>query len=69
MKNETTTTTTLKNKHHIAIRVALVSSIRKDWKLRQDQDVRQLIKDSICTLRLVRNSWKLESTPWSHATR
>jgi hypothetical protein len=56
--------TTLTDAHHIAIRSALVVSIRDSWKLRRFPHSRKSVKDAVSTLRLVRNSWKLESTPW-----
>jgi hypothetical protein len=62
-------TTTLTDKHHIALRSALVVSIRDSWKLRRFPHSRQSVKDAISTLRLVRNSWKLEATPWTHLAK
>jgi|688.fasta_scaffold01323_29 hypothetical protein len=57
--------TTLTDAHHVAIRVGLANSIRNSWRHRKYDTSRQIVKDAVSTLRLVRNSWKLEATPWT----
>ena len=54
----------LTDAHHIAIRVGLVNTIRNTWPHRRFDTSRDIVKNAVSTLRLVRNSWKLESTPW-----
>jgi|688.fasta_scaffold294147_5 hypothetical protein len=58
-------TITLDHGHHIAIRVALMQHIRTQFGIRRLLNNRESITDAISALRLVRNSDKLESTPYS----
>jgi hypothetical protein len=58
-------TITLDTSHHIAIRIALMQSIRTHLQIRHLLNNRESIRDAISALRLVRNSDKLESTPYS----
>jgi hypothetical protein len=61
------TNTTLTNGHHIAIRVALMQSIRGYFKVRHLVNNRESITDAISALRLIRNSDKLEATEYTFA--
>ena len=58
-------TTTLTNGQHIAIRVALMQSIRSYYKTRRFVGNRESVRDAISALRLIRNTDKLEATEYT----
>jgi hypothetical protein len=55
----------LTNENHTAIRVALMQSIREYYRLRRFPGVTKSVKEAVAALRVIRNSSKLESTPFS----